>query len=205
MKINYNLCLTLVAVCLLSSCSTTKEDERAQEKETSSGTAETLQQFADKAKDIKNKGTVNPVDFRKLKELLPEKAAGLKRIEATGEKSGAAGFTISRAEAKYGDDGETAAHIEIFDTGGIAGVGTMALAAWTMADIDKETSTGYEKTTTLEGYKGYEKYDSQSKSGELNVLVADRFVVNINGNNLSVKKLKSILTSLDLNKLSKLK
>jgi hypothetical protein len=205
MKINYNLCLTLVAVCLLSSCSTTKEDERAQEKETSSGTAETLQQFADKAKDIKNKGTVNPVDFRKLKELLPEKAAGLKRIEATGEKSGAAGFTISRAEAKYGDDGQTAVHIEIFDTGGIAGVGTMALAAWTMADIDKETSTGYEKTTKLEGYKGYEKYDSQSKSGELNVLVADRFVVNINGNNLSVKKLKSILTSLDLNKLSKLK
>jgi hypothetical protein len=205
MKINYNLCLTLVAVCLLSSCSTTKEDERAQEKETSSGTAETLQQFADKAKDIKNKGTVDPVDFRKLKELLPEKAAGLKRIEATGEKSGAAGFTISRAEAKYGDDGETAAHIEIFDTGGIAGVGTMALATWAMADIDKETSTGYEKTTTLEGYKGYEKYDSQSKSGALNVLVADRFVVNINGNNLSVKKLKSILTSLDLNKLSKLK
>jgi hypothetical protein len=205
MKINYILCLTLVAVCLLSNCSTTKEEERAQEKETSSATAETLQQFTDKARNIKNKGIADPVDFRKLKELLPEKAAGLKRIEATGERSGAMGFTISRAEAKYGDDGQTAVHIEIFDTGGIAGVGTMVLAAWTMADIDKETSTGYEKTTTLEGYKGYEKYDSQSKSGELNVLVADRFVVNINGNNLSDKKLKSILTSLDLNKLSKLK
>jgi hypothetical protein len=205
MKINYILYLTLVAVCLLSNCSTTKEEERVQEKETSSGTAETLQQFAEKARNIKNKGIADPVDFRKLKELLPEKAAGLKRIEATGERSGAMGFTISRAEAKYGDDGQTAVHIEIFDTGGIAGVGTMALAAWTMADIDKETSTGYEKTTKLEGHKGYEKYDSQSKSGELNVLVADRFVVNINGNNLSVVKLKGILRDLDLDKLSDLK
>jgi len=205
MKKMHISCLILVFVCLLSSCNGKKEEENEQESETSPTTTKALQQFADKAKDIKNKGTVDPVDFRKLKELLPEKAAGLKRIEATGEKSGAAGFTISRAEAKYGDNGETAAHIEIFDTGGIAGVGTMALAAWTMADIDKETSTGYEKTTTLEGYKGYEKYDSQSKSGELNVLVADRFVVNINGNNLSVEKLKSILTSLDLDKLSELK
>ena len=95
--------------------------------------------------------------------------------------------------------------LEIFDTGGVAGIATMALAAWTMADIDKETETGYEKTTTLEGYKAFEKYDNQNKSGELNVLVADRYVVNVNGNHVSMDQLKGILGDLDLDKLADLK
>lgn len=203
MKTRYVLSLVVVSILLISGCS--RKTEEAEETETTDAAHKALQQFADKARDIKDKGTADPVNFRELKALLPEKAAGLKRTEATGEKSGAMGFVISRAEARYGDEGDGTLHIEIFDTGGIAGIGTMALATWTMADIDKETATGYEKTTTLEGYKGFEKYDSQRKSGELNVLVADRFVVNINGNGLSMSKLKDVLSDLDLDKLSELK
>ena len=203
MKNRFILSLSLLSVLLFSACGGKKETE--EEKEASSNTVEALQQFADKAKTMQNKEAVDPIDFRKLKELLPEKAEGLNRTEATGEKNGAMGFTISRAEARYSGDGDASAHVEIFDTGGVAGISTMALAAWSMADIDKETATGYEKTTKLEGYKGYEKYDNQNKSGELNVLVADRFVVNVNGNNLSVDQLKSILGAIDLDKLSGLK
>lgn len=205
MKNRSILSLALASVLLLSGCGGKKAEEEEKEKEAPSNAVEALQQFADKAKTMQNKEPVDPVDFRKLKELLPEKAEGMSRTEATGEKNGAMGFTISRAEAKYSGDGDASAHVEIFDTGGVAGVATMALAAWTMADIDKETATGYEKTTKLEGYKGYEKYDNQNKSGELNVLVGDRFVVNVNGNNLSVDQLKSILGAIDLDKLSGLK
>ncbi|MDQ6478475.1 hypothetical protein [Dyadobacter sp. LHD-138] len=203
MKKRLILTLTLASVFLLSGCGSKKQEN--EEKEEPKNAVDALQQLADKAKNMQNKEPVDPVDFRKLKELLPEKAAGLSRKEASGEKNGAMGFTISRAEAKYADESNASVHVEIFDTGGVAGVATMALAAWTMADIDKETETGYEKTTKIEGYKGYEKYNNESKSGEINVLVADRFVVNVNGDNVTMDQLKGILADMNLDKLSDLK
>jgi hypothetical protein len=195
-----SLILATAITTLLVSCG--KKEEKQEEPKSG---IEALQQLADKAKEMQTREPVDPVDFRKLKELLPEEIAGFKRTEASGEKEGAMGFTISRAEARYKGDGDATLKLEILDTGGIAGVATMALAAWTMADIDKETETGYEKTTKLEGYKAYEKYNSQDKSGELNVLIADRYVVNVNGNNVSVEQLKSVLADLDLEKLGELK
>jgi len=202
MKKRFILFLMIGSSFYLSSCGKKEEEEKQEEPK---GAVEALQQFADKAKDMQNKEPVDPIDFRKLKELLPEEISGFKRTEASGEKSGAMGFTISTAEARYKGDDDASVKVEIFDTGGVAGVATMALASWTMADIDKETETGYEKTTKLEGYKAFEKYNSQSKSGELNVLVADRYVVNVNGNNVTAEQLKSILADLDLAKLANLK
>ena len=203
MKKRFILFLMIGSSFYLSSCGGKKEEEEKQEEP--KGAVEALQQFADKAKDMQNKEPVDPIDFRKLKELLPEEISGFKRTETSGEKSGAMGFTISTAEARYKGDDDASVKVEIFDTGGVAGVATMALASWTMADIDKETETGYEKTTKLQGHKAFEKYNSQDKSGELNVLVADRYIVNVNGNNITVEQLKSILADLDLAKLANLK
>ncbi|NIJ51279.1 hypothetical protein [Dyadobacter arcticus] len=195
----------LSAALLFSGCGNKEKEREEEEAKEADSPADALQAFADKAKEIGNRETVDPIDFRKLKELLPEKAGGLARTEATGEKSGAMGFTVSTAEGKYkGDDGESI-DIEIVDTGGIAGVSTMALAAWSMAEIDKETTTGYEKTTKIDGYKAFEKYDNESKSGEINVLVGDRYLVNIDGNDITVDQLKDVLKEIDLAKLSDLK
>ena len=205
MKTKFILSLIFASVFFLNACGGKKEEQEQEEKEQPKTAADALQQFADQAKNMQSKAPVDPVNFRELKELLPEKASGLDRKESSGEKNGAMGFTISRAEAKYTGNSDESVHIEIFDTGGVAGVGTMALAAWTMADIDKETDKGYEKTTKIEGYKGYEKYNNESKSGELNILVGDRFVVNVNGDNVTMEQLKSILSDLDLEKLSALK
>jgi hypothetical protein len=204
MKNRHLLFSAIASLFFLCGC-TGKRAEQEKAENAPGNAAEALHQLTDKAKDIKDKGTAEPIDFRKLKTLFPEKVGGLSRTETSGEKNGAMGFTISRAEARYSGDGGASAHLEILDTGGVAGAGTMALATWAMADIDKETKTGYEKTTKLEGYKAFEKYDRPGKSGELNVLVADRFVINISGSNLSVEQLKSILKDLDLEKLSSLK
>lgn len=196
------LTMAFVSALLLSSCGGKKEEAaETEEPETAAGA---LQQLADKAKELDGKEKVDPVDFRELKALLPEKAASLPRTEATGEKSGAMGFTVSTAKGKY-NEGESTVDIEIIDTGGIAGVATMAMAAWTMADIDKETTTGYEKTTKIDGYKAFEKYDNQSKHGEVNLLVGDRYIVNINASNVTSEQMKSVAEDIDLEKLKGLK
>lgn len=203
MKKRFILSLTLASAIFLMSCGGNKEDDEAKD-EAKTG-VEALQQLADKAKDMGDKKAVDPVDFRDLKALLPETTADLKRTEATGEKTGAMGFTVSMAKGRYSGDGDASISIEIVDTGGIAGMATMAMAAWTMADIDKETTTGYEKTTKIEGFKAFEKYDNEGKDGEINVLVADRFVVNVHGNNVSVDQMKESLKDIDLGKLEDLK
>lgn len=204
MKKHLILSFVFGSALLFASCGG-KKDEEETVKEEPKTAADAIQQFADKAKELQGKEAVDPIDFRKLKELLPEEINGFKRSEFSGEKNGAMGFTISTAEARYKKGDNTSVKVELFDTGGLAGMTTMALAAWTMADIDKETENGYEKTTKLQGYKAFEKYNNQSKSGELNVLVADRYIVNVNGDNVTIDELKDILGDLDLEKLADLK
>ena len=145
------------------------------------------------------------VDFRELKALLPEDLSGMKRSNAEGEKTSAMGFTISKAEARYEGDNNASVHITITDVGAMAGVAAMATYAWAAGTIDRETESSYEKSVTIDGYKGYEKYDRQSSSGEVQVLVAGRFVVEVDGNNLPMDGIKAALGKVDLGKLESMK
>lgn len=145
------------------------------------------------------------VDFRELKALLPEDLSGMKRSNAEGEKTSAMGFTISKAEAQYDGDNAASVSITITDVGAMAGVAAMATYAWAAGAIDRETETSYEKSTTIKGYKGYERYDRQSTSGEVQVLVAGRFVVEVSGNNVPMDAIKDALEKVDLGKLEGMK
>lgn len=145
------------------------------------------------------------VDFRELKALLPEDLSGMKRSNAEGERSSAMGFTISKAEARYESESGASAHITITDVGAMAGVAAMATYAWAAGTVDRETETSYERSVAIKGYKGYEKYDRQSNSGEVQVLVAGRFVVEVDGNNMPMDAIKSALEKVDLGKLESMK
>ena len=83
------------------------------------------------------------VDFRVLKELLPEEINGMPRTSSDGEKNSAMGFTMSRAEARYETQGTNASiRIEISDAGAMTGMAAMAAFAWASMDVDKESETG---------------------------------------------------------------
>lgn len=147
---------------------------------------------------------VTPVDFRELKALLPEALPGMKRTRAEGERAAAMGMNISKAEGEYQSEGSNV-HINLTDMGSLSGMAAMATVGWAMAEIDKETETSYEKTSTYQGYKSHEEYNRESKDGEVTVLVADRFVVEVRGNNLPMDTIKAALGSVDLNKLAAMK
>ena len=168
------------------------------------GAAGAMKEMAAQAEEMQKNGPVETVNFRTLKELLPADADGLPRKEATGEKNGAMGFTISTAEGKYAnEDGSEAIELTILDGGGSPMM--MGLAAWSMMEVDKETAHGYEKTTKMGDNKAYEKYDSEEKNGEMNVLINKRFVVTAKGHGVSMDKLKASLEDIDLSKLADLK
>jgi len=149
--------------------------------------------------------TVEPVDFRQLKELLPESVDGMQRAEVSGEKSAALGMTISKAGARYAGADRRVIDVTISDIGNASGLASLALYAWANNEIDKESPTGYEKTTTFRGYKSYEKYNRGDHSGEMGVLIEKRFVVEAKGGGISIEDLKGMLNKLDLSKLANMK
>ncbi|MEK7379775.1 MAG: hypothetical protein AAB075_02050, partial [Gemmatimonadota bacterium] len=145
------------------------------------------------------------VDFRELKALLPEELPGMRRTSAEGQKNSAMGFTLSTAEARYESEGGGRIHLTITDAGAVAGLAAMGMYAWAGMEIDKEDEDGYEKTTTLNGRRGYEKYNRSSNSGEVSLMVGGRFIVELNGDGVSMDDIKSALDRVDLDKLEGMK
>ena len=212
MKLHY-IGIALMSAALLMSCGGKSDEEKAQEaakkiaddaKVSVSDAMGAVQAMAKQAEESQKNGPVETVDFRALKELLPDNADGLARQSATGEKTGAMGFKISTANAKYANtDNSERIELSIVDAGG-TGV-MMGLAAWSMIDVDKETENGYEKTGKMGDYKSYEKYDNSGKDGEIAVMIQNRFVVTAKGQGVSMDKIKTALEDIDLNKLADMK
>lgn len=201
MKLSQNLAVVLTAAVLMWSCASKSEEEKAREEPKNA--LEALQKIADEAEQMSKEGPKETIDPKLLKELLPTSADGLKRTEASSEKNAAMGFGVSTAKGVYTSNNGESIDVNIVDCAG-TGIALMGMAAWSMSSIDKETEHGYEKTTEYEGHKAFEKYDSQSKHGEIAVLIVNRYLVEVEGNNVSIDKIKSVLKDIDLDKLSKL-
>ncbi|HEY8240215.1 MAG TPA: hypothetical protein VIH35_02150 [Kiritimatiellia bacterium] len=143
-------------------------------------------------------------DFRELKALLPTELTGMKRKSASGEKTGMMGMNVAYAEGSYASDAGGFVEIKITDMAGMGAMGGLARAGWANVEIDRESDTGYERTTKINGHNAYEKYDSEQKSGQVEVMVNSRFMVEIQGSDVTADVLKEAMTKIDLEKLAEL-
>jgi hypothetical protein len=146
--------------------------------------------------------TVDPVAFQTLVEMMPT-IDGWERETPRGERM-TSPIAYSEAEARY-SKGDASVEIKVVDSG----FATMLIAPWSMmlaSGYSRESSDGYEKAVTVLGHPGFEKWDTQSKDGELNLLVNKRFLVTLDGDNLSdTKVLHELAGRLDLGKLADVK
>ena len=202
--------LLLSVIFILVSCGKGGDQPNEKQKSEEKTGIKSLDEFVDKANEVQNNmeegKKYEVVDFRDLKALLPETIGDFKRANAEGEKSGAMGFTISKAEADYNnEDYSQSIDVEITDLSGATGYAGLAAWGWAMVDIDKETENGYEKTIKYKGHKAYEKYDSQGSYGSIEVLVSGRFMVSVSGNGVSMGEIKSAIDQIDIGKLESMK
>ncbi len=152
-----------------------------------------------------NQGKViEAVSGAKLKELLPTELPGMKRASASGERTQAMGVDVSNAEGRYEATDGQGAHVTIkfTDVGNMSGQMRLGMASWAMTQYSRESDTGYEKTSTFNGYKAFEKYDTQNKEGTVSVWVADRFIVEVAGDGVTMDTLKQMLGKVDFKKLA---
>lgn len=165
------------------------------------GMAQMMQGLQQMAQGAQGAGT-QPVDYEKLKELIPE-LSGWERSDVKGQQT-SMGISVSMAEAHY-TKGESSLKLEITDTS----FSKLVLAPFMMfarAGFSERSDDGYKKGITLAGYPGFETWEKGSKHGEVNLLVADRFIVNADGRDVeNTEPAKQLAQAIDLKKLSTLK
>lgn len=128
--------------------------------------------------------TVEPVSFKELQAafgVLP----GWEMSKPTGEKM-TSPVSFSKAEVTYrkGDARITATLTD-------SGFNQLLLLPFMWVrnmGYEKETETGYEKSTQVAGFPGFEKWDTQRKDGEVNAFVNKRFILQLEGSNLDDPK-----------------
>lgn len=148
---------------------------------------------------------VEPVHFSKLLPFLPDNVNGYVAGKPEGSTTSAMGFKltgVSRVYHKGAENSEETAIVKITDG---AGNQFFAAAHAMAAKFSNETSAGYEKGFTLDGYPAIEKYSNESKDGSLSVFVADRYLVEIDASNLDSAALQEWWKRIDSKKLAELK
>jgi hypothetical protein len=215
---NLRLLLTFLVTMTLLSCtgSTSNETTEPQEEPGSSngggfaGTlsnlAKNLEDAAKAAEEMASKN-VDPLDFRVLTDMLPNEAAGLSQVDKNGEKSAISGMATSFAEARYeNSDASQNITVKITDVGSMTSLVAFGMA-WMNMVIDKESTSGYERTTKIDGHPALEKFSegNGNSRGEMTVVVSNRYIVEVKGSNVPMSDLKSTLGKISLSKLESMK
>ncbi|MBT8131225.1 MAG: hypothetical protein KJO35_03070 [Gammaproteobacteria bacterium] len=202
-----NYVILLFAVGLVAGCSKSDKIEQAAEKMAQEGREkveklmpdeppqnleEALQQVGDALSDGEQSV---PVDA--LKNILPEELAGLKRISHSAERAGF-GIKVSKASAGYGDGGKRLS-LMITDLGGASALAKMGRELF-QQEIDREDENGFERTTTYNGHKSFQRLQRSGDQSisEVMIFVSDRFTVQLDGQNASFEEMLEAAGQIDL-------
>ena len=149
-----------------------------------------------------NQKPVDPVSFRELQAAFGD-LSGWEKGKATGERM-TAPVNFSVAKISY-TKGDSRVEAEISDSA----FNQMLLVPFSMfltTGYEKETEDGYEKSTKVGDFPGFEKWNKSNKNGELTAIVNKRFIVQVNGHDIADPKVvHEAMASIDLKKLASLK
>jgi len=145
---------------------------------------------------------VEPVAGQSLTNLLPSSLAGMKRSNVKSEGNSAIGIKTTRAEADYsGPDGT--AHLEIADVSGVSGL--MDMASSLVQNSTSESDAGYERDVQIGGRPAHEKWDAHARKGEISMVIAKRFTVEVTGEGVPMATLEHAYGDIDLASLEGMK
>lgn len=137
------------------------------------------------------------VDVTALERVLPEAAAGFTRAQVQSSGSGIGAL----AQATY-RRGDRKVQLRIID---MAGLGAMAGALGGLGvEQNREDANSYERVRTVNGVIQTEKWDKRTTSGAFGVQVAERFMVQAEGDANSMDELKALVMAVDQGRLSTL-
>lgn len=153
------------------------------------------------AKRMEQGGAVEATDPTILKGYLPATVAGYGRTELTASTGGVGDLTGSSAVGTY-SRGEGRFTLTVTDLGSAGALTAMAGAFNVQSST--ESDGRYEKVGKVAGRMTMEEYDRNTGHGEYGVLVADRFMVQAEGERVNIEDLKAAVRSVGFSQLEQL-
>ena len=147
-------------------------------------------------------GNAAPIASADLKAMLPDSLGDMKRTSIEAQGGEAMGIAGSSAKASYAA-GERRVDLSITDTGGLAGLATMA--GWANMTMDKETDGKVEKVYKDSGRTIHEEYQKDGSRGEMTMILANGVVVSAEGSHVDMATLKGIVGGVDVAKIEAIK
>jgi hypothetical protein len=145
------------------------------------------------------------VDFSKLIPFLPEAPANWTADKAEGSTDDAGGVKITTVHRDYKKgtaDTAPTTSISILDSAANPDYVAATTAAW---NLTASTPEGYTKALTIEGMPGFETFENDGKHGTLWLMVAKRYILQIETQGQDAKDLQDWLKRVDLKKLVEVK
>ena len=145
------------------------------------------------------------VDFQKLLPVLPDAPSGwtAEKPEGSTTDAGGAKITTVHRDYKKGDaDNVPTTSISIIDAAANPEFVEATTGSWKMTQT---TTEGYAKSIEIDGNAGFETYDNEPKHGSLWLLVAKRYLLQIDINAQEPKDLQDWVKRIDLKKLAAVK
>jgi hypothetical protein len=196
-----------LSLLLLAGCGGKDGDSASGEKSKFEELAEAAENMKIAAEEMTSQAGADrepqpPVSFRVLLTYLPSQIADLEQQAPRGETSSMGEWTFSTANADYRGQDNQSASVQIAD---YAYIGMMyaPVRMWLKMKINKESTEGFERTTEVEGFPAYEKFDIRNQTGEVTILVGDRFIVNITTRGMSESAPRQVAAMMNLKKLAK--
>jgi hypothetical protein len=145
-----------------------------------------------------------PIDIKQLKTLLPASIAGMPRVDDRGRRTELMGVALSEYKGTYPTSAGGSITVAIVDAGEALGSLRLSAFSWVAGEIiiDHKSGTGFERTTTYQGHKAYEKYDTANPASEMAVVVNNHAGVSLQGYHVTMKELQTVLASIDLSRLA---
>jgi hypothetical protein len=141
----------------------------------------------------------------KLLPLLPDAPTGWTADKPEGSTDDAGGVKITSVHRDYkkgtADDAPTTS-ISILDSAANPEYVSATTAAW---NLSTSTPEGYTKALTIEGMPGFETFENEGKHGTLWLMVAKRYVLQIETQGQDAKDLQDWLKRVDVKKLAEVK
>ena len=160
--------------------------------------AEQMQKAAD---GLTKRKPVPPVAFGELIEFLPPKVAGMKRQEPKGETTKVGSWQYSQAEVDFdSQDGSRSVDVGIFDYAHIPFL-YLPFNALIGMNVAKESTDGYQRSTKIAGFPGFEEWNRSGSSEAL--VLGDRFIVKAEARGMGEGAAQKVLEGMDLSGLAK--
>ncbi len=144
----------------------------------------------------------DPVDFHVLESMLPSSLSGMQRGVPQGNANQGMGIKETSAQVDFSGTNDAHVNVSITDAAAVSGLAGIAEMANSQ---QSEQGDSYEKNETIGGQNVHEKWDAQAKHGELSLIVARRYGVEVRGDNVDMDALKNALAQIDFDKLESMK